>query len=482
MLAAFLLPTLLAATGNAAPPGPSPGAVGTLSLESWLEAFLAIDASYREALVDPEIAKLGEEQARERFAVSVSGGPTLRGDYFAFGGGADSQTLGSGSVNRANAQIEDNIGGTLSIDADATVLNKPGLSPGGNQLSAAISYSLPLLRNAFGRLYSMEARYLALAADARRATTRAVLAERCAEAGALYADAYVIQEQWQVWQELFSLKREVFERTKRDYNRRLITRLDYLAAQSDWLATKQRSAELDGLKNRALATIASYAGTPKIELADPNTLLQPLQLPAADSAYLAYASEHPRAKAVGLDRESIDAQAEFTAATVDWEVFLTPQFGVSHYSRLFQPPGLNDSLTDTYGLLALTVDLPIIAPRQRFDVAILHERGRQLEARRVDFVRSVVEQLRRSEATFVAVSRRLALTQEKRDVLKEQLEEARRRFQLGQLEYQDFLQHWTAYEDVRFEAVNLRAQAWTAVLRQYGASGELLPGCWTGDQ
>lgn len=449
-----------------------------LTLEAYLPRFLTVDPTWHIAVLEQTVAGLALARSRDRLALDFEASPGARYDGFVFGTGEPARDVGTLTAGRIAGQLRDRFGGTLTAAVRGTRLTKPALSSGGHQAAAVIEYSLPLLRNAFGRLYDLESAFLDLGYQAREADAEAYLVERCAAGIDLFATAYLVQEQWAVWQELLDLKKKTFERTKRDHARRMVNELDYLAAESDWLIAQQRNEELAAERRRTLVSLRSYLESPAEEtrLASPAAVFDATVLPE-ESARGAVFERHPLARATALASRSYAAQAALVDANAGAELAVVPQVGVDHYSRMFQPPGANAPLTDVSAMVSLVLTLPVIDPDRGYDLRILLERRRQESLQHEEVLRDLTVRFDLAREALREAEARLALNERKREVLGKQLREAAGRFNAGRLEFQDYLIHWSLYEDARFEKLELSYGQWLAQIETIRALGVIPAAC-----
>ena len=82
----------------------------------------------------------------------------------------------------------------------------------------------------------------------------------------------------------------------------------------------------------------------------------------------------------------------------------------------------------------------------------------------MELIRSLQALATTAQVAIDAADAQLALNEEKLEIIKTQISEARGMYRQGRLEFQDFLQHWAAFEQVRFQQLDLLRVRWLAQL------------------
>ena len=432
-----------------------------LPLEEFLRHFLAADPTWKATDVEMTIAALAVERSRDNREVDLFATPSAGYDLYGTWDGASPSHQGTFAASSAGATIQDDKGGAWTISADLAFYTDPNLTEAGHQLGAGVEYALPMLRNAQGKMWALETAWREVEQQATETDSDAFFLERCAIGAEMYLVAYYLQEQTRIWEDLLVHKEKTYDRTKADYNRRMLPRLDYLTAKSDWLAAQQRHEELRGLARQAKASLATYLGEDGADarLADPS---ETLEVEWTDDALAGRFADHPLARTYEHLAAAYEAEGAYFDRTFRPEISLVPAAGVGHFTHLKTGAGSTTPMTDIFALLSVSFDLPLRKPARAYQALTLAERRRQAELQRDEVVRSLAEQAAVAQAAVDAADAQLALTEAKLEVVQTQIDEAGARFNTGQLEFQDYLQHWAAYEGARFERVGLQYTRWSA--------------------
>ncbi len=469
----FLSLCTLLAPAQAEEPPPAAAPQAQLTLSTWLDRFLQADPSWRVAALERDVAELQLRWAQDPATLTLEGSPAAGFDELLYDAG-DPEALMSFSAADLEASWANKKGGVLSAQAATVLSSQPELADG-SQLGLGVSYALPLAYNAMGRLHALEAAWREREREARSAELQAHLLGQCAAASELYLAAWVAQEQAATWQDLLLHKEKTFKTAKHDWARRMIPRLDVLAAESDWIAAQQRAAQLDAARQEALAVLAVYLGGEAGALESPGDALRTWTA-AGPEALESQLEAHPALRIweeAGLAYASQSAYAEHSYAP---QVYLAPGFGVTRYGFGEVASGPS-SLVDLGAWVGLSFSLPLVQPAPEYETAILAERQRQAEAEAEELRRALRERAAVARAALAGVAARRALSDQKLAVIEKQIAEAGAAFANGRLEFQDYLQHWAAYEAARFEALELDALDGAARADLLRALGPLPPSC-----
>ena len=77
-------------------------------------------------------------------------------------------------------------------------------------------------------------------------------------------------------------------------------------------------------------------------------------------------------------------------------------------------------------------------------------------------LREFVEQIETLRAELVNKREQLEIIKEQRKAAERQINEARKRYRQGELEFQDFLDHWERYRSVRLDRWSIQGELWRA--------------------
>jgi len=460
----------------AAPAGEQNGGTGELSLEQVVGRFLRVDPDLPVAQLEREVAQLRVALSRDRWRLDGEGFIPFGYNLYVLPNQA--LHVGSGELIEAGVRSQDPVGGALRVSANGRVLSEPALSDGGHRAGLQASYTLPLWRNLGGELYALETTRLSRVEEARAAEVEARRLDRCVSAIELYLSAYVLQEHAAVWEELLAHKERTYKRTARDYGRKMVQRLDFLTAKSDWLAARQRHAAFEGRRRQAFAVLDTYLSAAEVSLASPEPFFVSAGDPPAEGDKSAF-EKHPVVLVLDQEVEALRAETRLSRRRYLPEISLVPTLGAQYLSHMLvaQPGGsAYVPLGNAFASLGLLFELPLIEPNRDFERALLGRRQQQLLSQRSEAVRFLDERARGAREAIGAVDARLELTEEKVENIRKQIAEAGAMYGSGRLEFQDYLQHWAFLEEARFERLNLLYSRWraqTALLRATGPVPDL---------
>ncbi len=444
------------------------------TVEVFLEEFLSVDREISLARLEHARSVVATAESRDRSVASASFHAPVGYSLIA-GPDVGVRHLGTASLGAASLVYEDDRGRSTRVLASSTVSTAPEVL-GGNQLGLRVDYSVPLWRNAGGKLHDLKTASFLELESARKLDIDAAFLDRCVTGLSLYLRAYVLQELSSVWEDLLEHKERTLRRTERDFARRLVTRLDRLASSADWLSTRQRFEDFSTRRARNLATFFSYVPSDEEPvLASPKDLLATIPASLTEEELEELLQAHPVVQRLDREIAHLQRQRAFVERSFLPEIFLVPEVGVEHYSQAFVP-GAATSVTHAFALLGLGVDWPLRSPRQDYDLQNLSILEKRIETERRELTRRLSEHVSLAEETIKGAEARLELANESLETIQNQIREATRLYNTGRLEFQDYLQHWSFYEEGRFAVLELTLARWLGqieLLRALGPTPEV---------
>ena len=143
-----------------------PGAVAPdVSLETWVQAFFEADRVFQISQVETAAAALAVDRSKDRLGIALVSSPSVSVADTRLSTGTDVDASVGWGAN-ASLLVDDGLGGASSL----TVGADSGVDAYGNNTltkSTSLRYSLPLVRNALGKLYALETEQLSITAEAR---------------------------------------------------------------------------------------------------------------------------------------------------------------------------------------------------------------------------------------------------------------------------------------------------------------------------
>jgi outer membrane protein TolC len=429
------------------------------------------------AVMDHDMAVLDLEISRDRLSVEIRGNAISR--YDAADHRGEYWHLATVQGEGLQGIVEDGAGRTLSVYARGRAALTPKTDPFGHEAGLGVEYAVPLWRNAAGALYDLETAYVAKSAQARAQEEAAVAMERCAVGIHLFLAVYFHQEKLRLWNELLEQRKAVYEQTRSDFRRRMIGELDFLAADSDWTTAEQHSVVLESEYRLAKVSLLLHASLPvqrDIILTAPEAVLSAVVVPEA-TKWLAKTELHPAVVRFAETADAFEGESLFLERSRLPEIRLISQAGIDFDSEVYFGATQPAHLTDLFVGLGLGLSWPLIDSAADYRRLKLMNRARHAREKRRDVVRHLLEQARRAERILAEVSQRIALEDKKLNTVRRQIQAAARRFANGQLEFQDYIQHRTVYENGRMARMELSYRGWRAKLDLLSALGTLPPPC-----
>jgi hypothetical protein len=450
-----LLPaSFLAAEEAASQPERQP-----LSLAAYVRGYIQRSNLLRQAEILVEEQEVQVARRQSRATMELSAEPAMGLHHYHYTSGAPNDTLGVGSVDAEWRYRREN-GQSVSVGASTLLPTREGRVAGDIAYGVTGAYTLPLLRNRFGRQFRLEAEveeHLRRQLQAELKGTRLAL---CHDAIRRYIERYVAQELLLVYRALLREKKKMWKQTSWDYHRKMITRLDLLSAKSDWIAARSREPEFVRALLAADAALKAYYPTEKdLALAEP-------ALPTFDPGQLDRKAlreeDHPQFKAIAAQQKALAKQDHLLVETNRSDLDLILSLGLDRYHHLYDPRGDRADITDVSGMVSVRYLFPIKRPDLAYQRQLRRLTHRRLDEERRHIRRELLRKAR--QASAVARQGEIVLRRLKQQlkVVEQQIKEAYREFRAGKLQFQNFLDHWERYQAARLEVWQTQRLIWLA--------------------
>ena len=293
----------------------------------------------------------------------------------------------------------------------------------------------------------------------------------CHDAARRYVERYVAQQKLAVYRDLLREKRRIYGQTQADYRRRLVTKLDLLAARSDWMAAKSKEPDLVSKLQQADAVLrAYYPGTEALKLSRPPDAAG-LSLGAAGIMRWAHDERsHPRFAALAAARRALGRQRQWLLEQNRSELDLSLSLGVhryhSAYSQLQQSAAgfslqLGD-VTDLGTMFSVRYLLPVRRPEVAFKLRLLKLSQRRIDEQRAQLRRGISSEVARVAAVIRNADAAVQLIQKQLRVARQQIRAAHKQYRNGKLEFQNFIDHWEPYQRARMRYWDTLRSRWLA--------------------
>jgi outer membrane protein TolC len=160
-------------------------------------------------------------------------------------------------------------GTNISVGAGYDVSERSDLSV--NQTNSTYTFSIEqsLWKNSFGEQNFALANYRNVQANTTSIETKMMKQTECINAVLLYNKAYTSQATTELISLMFMQSKKVFNVAKRNYKKRLLSKINYLSAQADWLNMQDRAAKAVNEHNNNRADISKWIELDSTIFVDP---------------------------------------------------------------------------------------------------------------------------------------------------------------------------------------------------------------------
>ena len=329
--------------------------------------------------------------------------------------------------------------------------------------SMALYLSQPLARNGFGRAGDL---LVGSAGQRHRAATLqeedARLAE-CTNAATLFGRVYALQKRMAIMKDIAATSSRIYRTQSRYFRSRLVPRLQYLLAETDYTDTRTRVLALQGELDLALVELSENAGRKIRTLASPEEDLRPdlRPLSRADIDRL------PAVRAAKADqmaaRFDVKQSREQSRARVDLNVEAGRTENEARYT--FGDRLLSTYTRENYVQLGVTMDLPLINDRPDYQVYQAVETWRMASDRVAGARRTVAIHLQQQEQSLTHLQEAVALREKNLALTSRQLQEARRLLSDSRIDLETYLFFRNRYREQHLTFWQVRLELWRAGLQ-----------------
>ncbi|OFZ20973.1 MAG: hypothetical protein A2X94_06465 [Bdellovibrionales bacterium GWB1_55_8] len=317
--------------------------------------------------------------------------------------------------------------------------------------SYTFGVSLPLVRNHLGKSDRLQQASSALAFEAARAMTAHRALESCQEAVTIYLRAWARQQRVKLLEGSLKDAERALKTAESSFRRKLSRRIDWLAAQSDFLRLQDLLAESKAEGKSALEQLHSYAGR-EITFADPVSFIRrPVLVRSEPGSPLLMARQMELRSAEGaleatrsLQKSGVDFFAEY--ASTDGQVVTAT---------------LNDYEESTIKA-GIKITLPIF--NRSMDAAVAHSAAQQTLAE--SRLRETDREFRAQAAAFPALlesmEQKLGNFEKKVALKRAQVGEAYQLMETGRMEFEDYLRLRDAHLNEVLAGYQLQMDLWNA--------------------
>ena len=441
----------------------------TLALGTYVTAYHAVTnrLNIRRLAVDAADVEIARRRDRTTMEIDASPSLGLRGYHYTSDGTAE--VLGEFGGEVGWVRLGDD-GERYSARARVLAPTSPGRLGRVTTYGVSGTYAMPLLRNFLGREFDLEVSVFEQAKLQAEAYLAAEALFVCFDAISRYIDRYVAQERLRVHLALLAEKRRTWRQTAADYRRRMITKLDLLAAKADWLAFQADTPRFYAALEAADAALLAFIGEPwqtMPVLAPPDLDVRGL---ADGAALVASASwpDDPRMQVLDAAQAALEARLDLIGERNGHELDVQATAGVDRLHDLIDPRGRGAAdVTDIHALVGLRWLWPLQRPSVVYERRLLDLQIADLAQRRAELVRELATAVSVSAAVYRREVEAVAKIEAQLEASSQQIAAAYREFRNGKLEFQNYLDHWAPHQAARLAY-------WDRRQSQYAASLEIL--------
>ncbi len=448
-------------------PAPKPK---ELTLAEYTRCYYRLSNKLREGKILVAQREVEVQRKQRRATMELSATPFWGLNLYHFTSDMGVLVPGTGGVEGEYSYNMNN-GQSLSVQARASLPTRPTQPAGDFQYGVSGEYTYPLLKNRGGRQYRLEADVQVELKKEQQARLKVTGLQICHDAARRYVERYVAQQKLAVYRDLLREKRRIYGQTQADYRRRLVTKLDLLAARSDWMAAKSKEPDLVSKLQQADAVLrAYYPGTEALKLSRPPDAAG-LSLGAAGIMRWAHDERsHPRFAALAAARRALGRQRQWLLEQNRSELDLSLSLGVhryhSAYSQLQQSAAgfslqLGD-VTDLGTMFSVRYLLPVRRPEVAFKLRLLKLSQRRIDEQRAQLRRGISSEVARVAAVIRNADAAVQLIQKQLRVARQQIRAAHKQYRNGKLEFQNFIDHWEPYQRARMRYWDTLRSRWLA--------------------
>lgn len=269
---------------------PDFGPIQEVSLEDYVRSYFRLNNRLGLAKVGVDRAEVDVMRSNLRRTIDLSVLPTARGHAIEQG---EWRGVGSGNLD-AGLQGRPSNGHRWSVSGNLYAPTRSDTYLGGTRYGVRGGHEIPLNRNAGGELYKLEVASAQAVQEQALADLYIERLESCRDGIARYTSLYAAQGALRAYDDLLKEKRRIYGQTSRDYRRKMLTRLDYLAARSDLAEAEALRPNFEAGVDQAQAGFVAY-----FEAEEELLLTRPPPLQPPSEAHL---DKHPRLAALEAER------------------------------------------------------------------------------------------------------------------------------------------------------------------------------------
>lgn len=442
-----------------------PVASSQWSFQAYLQQYLQKDEAYLQAQLNTKQTTASNQSFFDLYQNTLTLQPSWNETKqdSSFGVFQQDRFGVEGSINQSTP-----LGTNISLSA-FKFLDDPDPTLGGLDMQYEWSLEQPLWRDSFG----VSSRTFRKAAEATikgaSYAEQQSLMENCLEAAKAYLDSFVRQEQKALREQIFSDSQKALSIARRGYNRKVLRKIDFLAARADFLKVKADLLTDRLLYDQAMSAFYTRISTPTASsnLVDPSSFFAQVPVPKAYDA--------ERVIRLLQSREETQA-SELNYKATKSNSRSAVNLGVSgrHVETLGATAAaagsFNQNQTDSIQVF-LRFELPLINKTLRGDTQSRFYQWKisQLTQQRLE--KDLKIQFRQLHLEQDKVRSEIAITNENEKIKRQQLREADRLLKSGKIEFADYVRYRDSFYLEKQKLITLRSTLWQGAMQlaQYGS-------------
>lgn len=436
------------------------------SFKSYLQEFLKQDEKFFEAQYNKEVTTGNAQSDFDVFQNTLELQPTYTNTEL---------STPNGNFFQERSNIEGKItqllptGSTLSLSGNK-FYDDPNNALGGLDLEYNVFFEQALWQNAFGYgTRSLKKSARARIEEATYAENQALL-DSCLNAAEVYLAAYLGQEKKLLSEELLNDSQKALSIARRGYDRRILRKIDFLNARSDFLQVKATNLNAKMNYEQTLSTLLTRVAKFNVKtlpsLSEPNTFFAQMQVPTVFDKEKIESLKRSLAS-IEADKHSYYAVKSQNRSKVNFG------FNGGHSQRLsatgVSAGAFNQNDTD-YVQVYLKLELPIVNRTQdgAIDASFYQWQISQVQNQRLE--KDLRNQFKQLHVEIEKLESELKISQENQNIKKQQLKEAERLLKVGKINFDDYTNYRDSFFSEKENELDIKSSLWQnkTKLSQFG--------------
>ncbi len=290
--------------------------------------------------------------------------------------------------------------------------------------------------------------------------------ESCYTGTKLFINAYHSQQNLRILEEMLKDAKKTLQISERSYKKKMLRKIDILSARADRLriegqtslAQKNYDQRVQSLftpiSHLISMTKPSFPSSPSFQFVNPKSIFQTLEFksPSSPRESLAYQQGEQR---VFSSESKLNISKESARNQMDFQWTLGHR---NHGAPFLQAQTSKQS--ENYIIFGLNMEWPLINKTRGAMVAkAQYERDMAIQNRQ-RILEEVTEQQAHFLASLKSSRERLNMSRQKMKLYDQQIREARRLFQNGSLEFEDYIRYRDIYLNEKLQMIFLQNEQW----------------------